>query len=150
MRAELEGEARKLGIAHAVVFAGFLSQLELRELFYRSHFFLHPSEIASDGNQEGVPNSLLEAMASGLPVFATRHGGIPEVVEDGATGFLVTERDEEALAGKLLVAAGSSHSVGEIAARASKFVAENFELHAQARKLEEIYFEAMASKNFAS
>ena len=64
-------------------FAGFLSQPNLRALFAASHIFLHPSETAGEGDQEGVPNSMLEAMASGLPVIATRHGGIPEAVEDG-------------------------------------------------------------------
>ena len=78
LQSELEAQARELGIGDKVLFRGFISQKELRELFYSSHIFLHPSETGADGNQEGVPNSMLEAMASGLPVFATMHGGIPE------------------------------------------------------------------------
>ncbi|MGZ5002415.1 MAG: glycosyltransferase, partial [Chthoniobacterales bacterium] len=71
---ELTRLTSELQIAEHVIFAGFVSQAELRELYYRSHIFLHPSETGTDGNQEGVPNSMLEAMATGLPVFATTHG----------------------------------------------------------------------------
>ena len=87
--------ARELGVEDRVRFVGFLSQAQLREQFDQSHIFLHPSELGGDGNQEGVPNAMLEAMASGLPVFATRHGGIPEAIESGVSGVLVAERDHE-------------------------------------------------------
>ena len=73
----------------------------MREVYYASHIFLHPSETGSDGNQEGIPNSMLEAMATGLPVFATKHGGIPEAIENGVSGILVPERDHEALVATL-------------------------------------------------
>src|ERR1700719_3760206 len=88
LRSELGQVAADLGIADKVFFPGFISQTQLRELFYQSHIFLHPSEVGGDGNQEGVPNSMLEAMASGLPVFATEHGGIPEAIENGRSGIL--------------------------------------------------------------
>ena len=97
LRSELEAQARELGLGDKVSFPGFVSQAQLREFFYRSHIFLHPSERGADGNQEGVPNSMLEAMASGLPVFATEHGGIPEAIEHGKSGILVREGDHEAL-----------------------------------------------------
>src|SRR6266516_1002749 len=63
----------RMAIRACVSFTGFISQDQLRDIFYASHIFLHPSETGRDGNQEGIPNSMLEAMASGLPVFATQH-----------------------------------------------------------------------------
>src|ERR1051325_7107663 len=58
----------------------------------------HPSETPPDENQEGIPNSVLEAMSTGMVVAATRHGGIPEAIEHGRTGWLVPEEDHTALA----------------------------------------------------
>jgi colanic acid/amylovoran biosynthesis glycosyltransferase len=54
-----------------------------------------------DGNQDAPVNTLKEAMAMGLPVISTKHGGIPELVQDGVSGFLVPERDANAIATKL-------------------------------------------------
>src|SRR5207253_7726673 len=90
---ELQKLARELNIERRVSFTGFISQEQLRHIYYRSHIFVHPSQTGHDGNAEGIPNSMLEAMASGLPVFATDHGGIPEAAENGVSGVLVRERD---------------------------------------------------------
>jgi colanic acid/amylovoran biosynthesis glycosyltransferase len=133
----------ELDLADSVRFRGFLSQEALRELFYQSHIFLHPSETGSDGNQEGVPNSMLEAMATGLPVFATKHGGIPEAIESGVSGVLVTEGDFEELAGKLLKAVKNTESLGGIALAGSNRVAREFDQTNQVRRLEDIYLETM-------
>src|SRR5262245_18694900 len=62
---ELKTLVRELQIVERVSFNGFLSQEQLREIYYRSHIFLHPSQTGHDGNQEGIPNSMLEAMATG-------------------------------------------------------------------------------------
>ena len=139
----LQRLALELGISDKVHFPGFLGQDILRKHLAEAHFFLHPSEQGSDGNQEGVPNSLLEAMATGLPVFATRHGGIPEAVEDGVSGVLVAEKDSTALADALLKAASDPQRLTAMSAAAAKSVADGFSLNAQARKLEDYYQEAM-------
>jgi colanic acid/amylovoran biosynthesis glycosyltransferase len=138
-------QARDLGLSDSVFLRGFISQKELRELFYSSHIFLHPSETGIDGNQEGVPNSMLEAMASGLPVFATIHGGIPEAIENDRSGVLVTEKDHSALAAKLLELAITPERLSEIARAGAKSVAEKFDQVTQVRKLEEYYLEALTS-----
>jgi glycosyltransferase involved in cell wall biosynthesis len=143
LEAELEASARDLGINDKVSFPGFLSQSELRNLFYSSHIFLHPSERGGDGNQEGVPNSMLEAMASGLPVFATNHGGIPEAIEHGRSGILVHEGDDDALALALLEAVAHPDRLAAIARAGAESVRQKFEQTAQTRKLEDYYLEAI-------
>jgi colanic acid/amylovoran biosynthesis glycosyltransferase len=134
---ELETLARELKIR--VSFIGFVSQDRLRELYYRSHIFLHPSQTGRDGNQEGIPNSMLEAMATGLPVFATEHGGIPEAIEHGVSGVLVPERDEFALVETLLEAVQDPGFLSRIAQCGADAVRQRFDLPQQARRLEDIY-----------
>ena len=140
---ELQALAKKLRVASAVFFAGFVSQRELRELFYSSHMFLHPSETGQDGNQEGVPNAMLEAMATGLPIFATLHGGIPEAVEQGVSGALVDECDDEALAKAMISAAQDPRRLSQMGRAAAQQVAQKFERAEQTRRLEEIYLRAI-------
>ena len=136
---DLQKLARELNIDARVSFTGFVSQEQLREIYYCSHIFLHPSQTGRDGNQEGIPNSMLEAMASGLPVFATEHGGIPEAIENGLSGVLVPERDDSALAHALLEGAGDPVFFSRIARSGAEVVRKNFDLDAQAQRLENIY-----------
>ncbi len=143
LRSKLQAQAGTLGLDEKVSFPGFVSQAQLRELFEHSHIFLHPSERGADGNQEGVPNSMLEAMASGLAVFATEHGGIPEAIEHRKSGILVKEGDHDALARVLLEAAMSPDALTTIARSGAEAVRQKFEQTAQTRKLEDYYFEAM-------
>ena len=143
LRPELGTLAAELGVSDKVFFPGFISQTQLRELFYQSHIFLHPSEVAGDGNQEGVPNSMLEAMASGLPVFATEHGGIPEAIENGRSGILVKERDAEALSAALMNWTADPPGLSAISQNGAETVRKHFEQTGQVRKLEDYYFEAM-------
>lgn len=143
LRAELGQVAADLGIADKVFFPGFVSQTQLRELYYGSHIFLHPSEVSGDGNQEGVPNSMLEAMASGLPVFATEHGGIPEAIENGKSGVLVAEHDAAGLSNALFEYTANPERLTIIAASGADAVRKIFEQTGQTRQLEDYYFEAM-------
>lgn len=142
-KAALQALVAELGLTDKVRFIGFLGQEDLARLLYESHLFLHPSQQGADGNQEGVPNSLLEAMSTGLPSFATYHGGIPEVVTNGVSGFLVSERAHEALAAILLKVAVDPSLLNKVSVAASRTVEEDFSLNVQARKLEEYYQEAM-------
>jgi colanic acid/amylovoran biosynthesis glycosyltransferase len=144
---ELESLARELKIAERVSFPGFLSQQQLREIYYRSHIFLHPSQTGRDGNQEGIPNSMLEAMATGLPVFATEHGGIPEAIEHGVSGVLVPERDEFALVETLLEAVRDPRFLSGIAQTGADAVRKKFDLQQQAQRLDEIYLRTIGRPN---
>ena len=145
MLGELQQLTRELNVDARVSFTGFISQEQLRDIYYRSHIFLHPSQTGRDGNQEGIPNSMLEAMASGLPVFATQHGGIPEAIENGVSGVLVPERDDCALAHALLSAAKDPSFLSRIAHSGAEVVRKNFDLRAQAQRLEDIYLRTIGT-----
>ena len=149
LQPELEMLAGGLGIARHVHFVGFLSQSKLRDLYSSAHLFLHPSEISPNQDQEGVPNSVLEAMASGLPVVATRHGGIPEAVDHGRTGFLVGEEDHVALANAMQLIASSPGLLQEMGMRAHAMVKERFEQQSQIEHLESFYEEAITMNGAA-
>ena len=142
MKAEVERMAAEMELGGAVELRGFLDQAGLAKLYAESHIFLHPSEMTEDKNQEGVPNSMLEAMATGLPVAATLHGGIPEAVTDGETGFLVEERDDEGLASVLLRLAAHPDLWASMSAAAAKSVREEFSQERAIEKLEGFYDEA--------
>jgi colanic acid/amylovoran biosynthesis glycosyltransferase len=142
---ELQALASGLRVAERVRFVGFLPQEKLRALYNEAHLFLHPSELGADGNQEGVPNAMLEAMASGLPVVATTHGGIPEAVENGISGLLTPERDGTALTQSLLVLARDPSLYAQMSAAAAARVASAFDLEVQTRALEGFYREAIAA-----
>jgi len=136
---ELQKLACELKVENRVSFPGFISQEQLHDLFYASHIFLHPSETGSDGNQEGIPNSMLEAMATGLPVFATQHGGIPEAIENGISGVLVAEHNDKELTRALLDAVQDPDFLSGVARKGAEAVRKNFDLAAQARRLEDVY-----------
>jgi colanic acid/amylovoran biosynthesis glycosyltransferase len=139
----LEALAMQLGISDRVHFTGFLSQENLLKLYHSCHIFLHPSEMPADENQEGIPNSILEAMATGMPVLATKHGGIPEAVESGRCGALVEERDHEALAAEMTKVTRSPNFFSEMGVLASESVTANFEQSAHISALELNYQEAV-------
>jgi colanic acid/amylovoran biosynthesis glycosyltransferase len=146
LRELLEKLRDDLGIADKVHFAGFLNGGELCALYHRAHIFIHPSRMTEDQNQEGVPNSMLEAMATGMPVLATLHGGIPEAVRNGRSGMLVKERDREALFGAMSALTDQPQTWEAMGKAASAQVHEDFESHTQIEKLESAYDEAMSLK----
>lgn len=97
LRVRLEELADELGVRDSVEFVGESDQAGVRSAMRRSDIFVAPSVVASDGDMEGVPVSIMEAMACGIPVVSTFHSGIPELVHDKITGYLVPERDVASL-----------------------------------------------------
>ena len=88
----------ELGLQERVRFLGVCSQVRVAELMRQVRGFVQHSKVAPDGDSEGSPVAVMEAQLSGLPVVATRHAGIPEVVLENQTGLLVDEGDESAMA----------------------------------------------------
>ncbi|EDX87368.1 glycosyl transferase, group 1 family protein [Synechococcus sp. PCC 7335] len=87
-----------LQMTEVIHLRGWQNEEEIIDTLARAHLFVAPSVTASNGNQDAPINVLKEAMALGLPVVSTYHGGIPELVEDGVSGLLVPERDADAIA----------------------------------------------------
>lgn len=133
----------ELDLQKSVHFAGFLTSQELSKLYQSAHIFIHPSRMTEDQNQEGVPNSMLEAMATGLPVISTFHGGIPEAVETEKTGILVNERDRQGLIEAMFRLLKNHELWRAMSRQASEDVTANFESSIQIGKLENAYFEAI-------
>lgn len=103
LKASMEELATTLGLESVVDFPGMVTPEEARDLLMKADVFVHHSVTsATDGDQEGIPNAIMEAMAMELPVLSTVHAGIPELVEDGVNGILVEERDVGAAAEGML------------------------------------------------
>lgn len=101
LKKSLEDLIRIEGITDNIKILGAMNQAELKHYLDRAQIFILSSVTASDGDTEGTPTVLMEAQACGLPVVSTLHSGIPEVVLDGKSGFLVPERDVDALTERL-------------------------------------------------
>jgi colanic acid/amylovoran biosynthesis glycosyltransferase len=139
LRPTLEHLAASLGIAEQVTFVGFVPHERLHEELGAAHVFCHPSVTTPTGDKEGIPGTVVEAMASGLPVVTTRHAGIPEMVRDGEDGFVVAERDEAALVRSLLRLIDSSElrqRMGQAAAQQARAQGDAMK---QTARLEAIY-----------
>ena len=101
LQEQLQQLIHELNMTDKIHLRGWKNQQEIIEIINDSHIFIAPSVTAKDGNQDAPVNTLKEAMAMGLPVIATHHGGIPELVQNGISGFLVPERDSNAIANQL-------------------------------------------------
>ena len=101
LRPELERLARTLGISSRVDFMGSRDETEVRALLDEADLFVLPSRVARDGQMEGLPVVLIEAVACGVPTVATRLSGIPELIADGETGWLAEPGDPQSLRTKL-------------------------------------------------
>ncbi len=105
MKDELLQQIKALGLSDSIKLVAPMPQNELLEYYRRADLFALACEVQEDGDRDGIPNVLVEAMAMGIPAVSTAISGIPELVENGVNGFLVPEKNPAALAeaiGKLL------------------------------------------------
>jgi len=139
LRDDLEQLIQQLGLNKVVEMSGWRRRPEIADLLAKAHILLAPSITADDGDQEGTPVVLMEALAAGLPVVSTQHSGIPEVVEDGVTGFVVPERDVTGLAEKLRYLAEHPHEWSRMGQAGRVAVKRLFDIEKLNDRLVEIY-----------
>jgi glycosyltransferase involved in cell wall biosynthesis len=130
---DLTEQASKLGLKDRVRFMGAMSQSELAVWMANSSVLVLPS------TSEGLGRVILEAMASGTPVIGSRVGGIPELVEDGARGFLVPPGDESALAEKLRWILNNPAKTSEMGKSGRAFVERFFSTESYLKGFEQIF-----------
>jgi colanic acid/amylovoran biosynthesis glycosyltransferase len=116
-----------------------MTQDEVRELYADSHIFILSSVTAANGDREGQGLVLQEAQAMGLPVLSTLHNGIPDGVLDGESGFLVPEKDADALAEKLTYLIENPENWPEMGLAGRKFVEERYDINKLNDRLVKIY-----------
>lgn len=142
----LEGELRRLiaelGVADSVELAGPVPRERLRVLYGRAAVVAAPCVVGGDGNRDGLPTVLIEAMALGVPVVSTGVTGIPELVRDGQTGLLVPQRDPQALAAAIRSTLEDGDAARGRAARARALVEAEFDARRNVAALRRLLVEA--------
>jgi len=116
----------ELGIKENVEFPGVISPDTLRKYLSESLIFVQHSITAQDGDMEGTPVAILEASGAGLPVVSTKHAGIPDIIIDGETGFLVEEKDTNDMAEKIIFLLQNPKLAQKMGSQGKKNIKENF------------------------
>lgn len=132
---KLQLQVKLLNLESVVTFSGPVDQDELIEHYSDSHIFLLPSITGEKGDQEGTPTVLLEAQAVGLPVISTFHSGIPEIVKNGFSGFLVEERDFKGIADKIELLLNNHEELERMGKEGRKLVKKSFDINKLCRVL---------------
>ena len=132
----------ELGVGQQVKLLGWKQKSEILTILDNSDIMLAPSITAQNGDQEGIPVVLMEAMSMGLPVISTLHSGIPELIQDGVTGFLVPEKDSDAICAKISYLINSPSLVLKMGKKGYEYIYKNYNIHSLNNDLVEIYHQA--------
>lgn len=126
-QARLEAQIERLGLGDCVRLPGKLAREQVIARYARAAVYVQPSRIAADGDRDGIPNVLLEAMAMGLPVVASNVSGIPELVGHGHNGLLVESDQPEALADAIVRLLAQPQLCAELGGQARQTVTASFD-----------------------
>jgi glycosyltransferase involved in cell wall biosynthesis len=139
LRPSLEALVAELGLAGRVRFHGWLAEPEVERRLASADLFVLPSIIAQDGDMEGLPVALMEALAAGLPTIATRQAGIPELVREGETGWLAEPGDVDDLSRALVEALADPDAAAERGRAGRRLVEQEFDQAVSAHRLAELF-----------
>lgn len=145
-KTKLSRAIKDAGLEREVNLTGAVPQHEVARILQRADVAVQPSVWASSGSREGIPVALMEAMATGLPVVASRISGIPELVTEGESGLLVDPRNAEALASALEVLATDPERRASMGRAAHERVMRDFNLSESARRLVAIFSSARSAE----
>jgi glycosyltransferase involved in cell wall biosynthesis len=143
-RKALEAQVARAGLEGVVELSGPMPQEDLLALYEDAAVFVLPCVVTDNGDRDGIPNVLVEAMRMGVPVVSTAISGIPELVLDGKTGLLVPPRDAEALANAIAALLDDPERACGLARQAAAHVSEWFDLHRNAEALRDLLLAAVA------
>lgn len=146
LEAALTEQVRELGLTDHVTMHGALPQTSVREIVADASVFAAPCVIGADGNRDGLPTVLLEALALGTPAVSTPVTGIPEIVRHEETGLLVPESDPTALAAALARTLDDPAGSAERSRAARALLEADFDFRDHAVTLQGIFREAIASR----
>lgn len=138
-RQELEDKAAQLGLESVVEFEGAVDRDRVVQILRDSDILIAPSVVAENGQTEGVPNVLKEAMACGVPAIGTRVGGVAELIEHGTNGFLVPQKDADAIADCIRTILDQQDSLPEVLSRAREAIERDYDLQRLNADLENVY-----------
>lgn len=147
LRAALEAYAAHLRLGNAAQFDGTATNEVVRGHLATHDVLLVPSVTAANGDEEGLPNTVVEGLASGIPVIGSRHAGIPEAVLDGETGLLVPERDAEALAAAVHRFIAEPALVARVSQAGRHLAIRDYSIDGMVAHVERIYADAIAARN---
>lgn len=133
----------QLSLQDHVTLCGWKSQEEVVSILDNSHIFVLPSKTADDGNEEGIPNALKEAMAMGLMSIGTWHAGTPELIDDRKSGFLVPERSSVQLAQTIEYIIEHPEIWEPISLAARQKIEDEFETKQCIEQLEHIFYQLL-------
>lgn len=135
LRRELQTRITELRLEGTVILCGAMSHEAVIDKYRQATLFVLPCIVAPDGDRDGIPNVLAEAMAMELPVVSTNHSGIPELVQDKVNGFLVPPNDENALTDALAQLLDNPALCKELGERGRQKVLEDFDVERNVRRL---------------
>lgn len=139
LRGDVEDEVRRLDLEDKVQCLGAVPHEQVPELMRDHDIYTQHSVTASDGDEEGMGVTFAEASASGLPVVATRHNGIPDVVKHEETGFLVEEGDEATMGDRIGQLASNPELRTQLGRAGRRHIEQHFRLDRQVKKMVQLY-----------
>jgi len=136
---ELEAQITQLGLKDTVTLCGAMPHEAVIDKYRQATLFALSCVTARDGDRDGIPNVLAEAMAMQLPIVSTRHSGIPELVEDKISGLLVPPNDEEALAEALAELLDNPALRRRLGQRGRQKVLKDFDVERNVQRLYDLF-----------